>query len=310
VIVQGGVSEKLSGLTVGADYYVQADGSLASAGILPYSISGSTYVQSFSVGGQETSPIGIAFSTGGTKMFISGGVGQDVNEYSLSTAFDISTASYTRNYNVASQVLAPYGITFNGDGTKMYVVDFVGGQDVNEYSLSTGFNLSSVSYVRSFSVSGQATNPAGIAFNSDGTKMFVVGSTSADANEYSLSTGFNISTASYVRQFSLSSQETSPAGIAFNSDGTKMFVNGVSSDEVQGYALSTGFNIGTATFDESFSTAAQEANSYGLAFNDDGTKFYITGTDGDDVNQYSTTAASTTVPAGRALSTTSILLEG
>jgi hypothetical protein len=37
---------------------------------------------------------GIAFNTDGTKMFIVGDTGDDVNEYALSTAFDVSVQAY------------------------------------------------------------------------------------------------------------------------------------------------------------------------------------------------------------------------
>jgi hypothetical protein len=49
-----------------------------------------------------------------------------------------------------------------------------------------------------------------LAFNNDGTKMFIVGDTGDDVNEYTLSTGFDVSTASYSQNFSISAQETSP----------------------------------------------------------------------------------------------------
>ena len=48
------------------------------------------------------------------------------------------------------------------------------GNDVNEYNLSTAFDLSTASYVhRTFSVA--ETNPSGMSFNNDGTKMFIIG---------------------------------------------------------------------------------------------------------------------------------------
>ena len=57
--------------------------------------------------------------------------------------------------------------------------------------------------------------------------MFVIGLDGDDVNEYTLSTGFDVSTASFVDSFSVAAQDTSPSGIAFNNDGTKMFVSGM-----------------------------------------------------------------------------------
>ena len=78
--------------------------------------------------------------------------------------------------------------------------------------------FSGVSFVDSFDVSAQVNVPTGLAFNTDGTKMFVAGSNDNDVNEYTLTTGFDVSTASFVDSFDVSSQETGPHGLAFNTD--------------------------------------------------------------------------------------------
>jgi len=309
VIVQGGVSEKVSGLTVGADYYVQDDGSLAS-GSIPFDISGASFVQNFSVAAQDNSLQGIAFNNDGTKMFVVGQTGDAVYEYILLTGYDVSSASYSQSFSVTAQDTNPREIAFNNDGTKMFVLGYAG-QDVNEYTLSTGFDLgSTVTFVDAFSVSSQENQPYGLAFNADGTKMFIVGQVGDDVNEYTLSTGFDVSTASFVDSFSVVLQDTQPRGIAFNASGTKMFIVGRTDVVVDAYTLSTGFDVSSASFVDSFSVATQENNPTSIAFSADGDKMFIVGITGDDVNEYSTTPASTTVPAGRALSTTSILLEG
>ena len=127
-------------------------------------------------------------------------------------------------------------------------------------SLFLVFNFTFVSslkaetvFVDSFSVSSQDTTPFDLAFNTDGTKMFVVGYAGTDVNEYTLSTGFDVSTASFVDSFSVSGQDTDPYGLAFNTDGTKMFVTGHAGEDVNEYTLSTGFDVSTASFVDSFS---------------------------------------------------------
>jgi hypothetical protein len=57
--------------------------------------------------------------------------------------------------------------------------------------------------------------------------MFLVGDSGNDVNEYDLSISFDVATAVYSQNFSVSAQETNPSGIAFNPDGTKMFIVGV-----------------------------------------------------------------------------------
>jgi DNA-binding beta-propeller fold protein YncE len=264
-----------------------------------FDVSTASFSQDFSVASQETLPTSIAFNTDGTKMFIVGYLGDDVNEYALSTGFDTSTASYTQNFSASSQESTIEGIAFNNDGTKMFIVGS-NGDDVNEYALSTGFDVSTASYTRNFSVSSQDANPKDIAFNSDGTKMFIVGDDGNDVNEYALTTGFNVSTASFTDSFSVASQEDEPQGIAFNADGTKMFICGFkSSQSVNEYTLSTGFDVSTASYTQKFGVSSTAGSApTGIAFNTDGTKMFIVSYDTDKVHEYDLPPTSVSLGSG------------
>ena len=118
-----------------------------------------TFVDSFSVVTQENNPTGLTFNNDGTKMFVSGNAGNDVGEYSLTTAFDVSTATFVDRFEVVNEDNNPSGVAFNNDGTKMFVTGFTG-DNVYEYTLSTGFDLTStVSFVDSFDVSTHEDSP-------------------------------------------------------------------------------------------------------------------------------------------------------
>jgi 6-phosphogluconolactonase (cycloisomerase 2 family) len=269
--------------------YNAADGDLELSYVTvnTFDISTAVYSQSFSVSAQDSQTTGVAFNTDGTKMYTTGYAVGSVNQYTLSTGFDVSTASYDQSLSLSAQDSTLGEIAFNADGTKMFVMGLVG-QDVNEYTLSTGFNISTASYSQSFSVASQETAPWGLEFNSDGTKMFIVGETSDSVQEYTLSTGFNVSTASYSQSFSVAAQENQPRGITFNTDGTKMFVIGRAGDDVNEYALSTGFDISTASYTgTTFSVISQESGPTGITFNTDGTKMFVAGYVSDSVNEYS-----------------------
>lgn len=99
------------------------------------------------------------------------------------------------------------------------------------------WNVSRARYVQSFSVVTEETAPRGLFFKADGTKLYVIGSVSDAVSEYDLSIAWDISTASYLRGFSVAAQELAPTGIFFKSDGDKMYVAGVSSDSVFEYDL-------------------------------------------------------------------------
>ena len=51
----------------------------------------------------------------------------------------------------------------------MFIADAGSGDDINEYTLTTGFDVSTASFVDALDVSGQDSRPCGIRFNNDGT---------------------------------------------------------------------------------------------------------------------------------------------
>ena len=244
---------------------------------------------SFSVSGQDATPRDIVFNTDGTKMYMVGSTNDRLYQYTLSTAFDVSTASYDSVSFSLSQDDA-LGIYFNTDGTKMYMVG-PSGDAVYQYTLSTAFDISTASYDSvSFSVSGQDGTPRGIRFSNDGTKMYIVGDGSNTIYQYSLSSAFDLSTASYASvSFSCASESTAPQDMDFNSNGTKMYIIDATNDAVYQYSLSIAFDVSTASYDSvSLSISGQDTVANTVIFNNDGTKMYVLGISSDRVHQYST----------------------
>jgi sugar lactone lactonase YvrE len=190
VAAQEGNAQSIEFNNDGTKMYVIGNGSqsvhqysLSSA----FDISTASYDSvSFDVVSQENFPRGLEFNNDGTKMYVIGIGSRSVHQYSLSSAFDISTASYDSvSFNVSGEEGGPAGVAFNNNGTKMYIIGYVG-DEVNQYTLSTGFNISTASYDSlSFSTLAQAPNPFGITFNNDGTKMYILGTSSAGLHQYS-----------------------------------------------------------------------------------------------------------------------------
>ncbi len=250
--------------------------------------------RSFSIASQDTGPQSIAFKPDGTAMYVVGAVNDTVYEYSLSTPWQINTASYTsRSFSVASQDTGPQSIAFKPDGTAMYMAG-TNSETVYEYSLSTAWQIDTASYAsRSFSIASQENNPRSIAFKPDGTAMYMVGEDNDTVYEYSLSTAWQIDTASHAsRSFSVASQETAPQSIAFKPDGTAMYMVGVTSRTVYEYSLSTAWQINTANYTgRSFSVASQETSPRSIDFKPDGTAMYMVGITNDTVYEYSLSTA-------------------
>ena len=183
----------------------------------------------------------------------------------------------TSSFEVSGKAPSPYDFEFNSDGTKVFVVDDFWNK-VFEYDLSTGFDISTMSYSQEFSLHTDNANAQGLNFNPDGTKMFVVDRLDKSVYQYDLSTGFDISTAVINAGATTSvSLSSFPQGIEFNGDGTKMYITpSLNNDDVFIYTLTTGYDLSTASFTTSHGMS--DNLYYDLGFNSDGTKFYTINT--------------------------------
>ena len=87
-------------------------------------------------------PRDVTFSNDGKKMFIIGNNGDDVDEYTLSTAFTTYRQLFLSiAFQLTVKMINPFGVRFNNDGSKMFIVGRAN-QKVFEYSLSVNFDVS------------------------------------------------------------------------------------------------------------------------------------------------------------------------
>jgi hypothetical protein len=247
----------------------------------------------FRFGTEEATPTGLFFKPDGLKMYVVGSTGDDVNEYNLSVAWDVTTATYLQTKSVAAQDTSPEDVFFKPDGLKMYVIG-AKNDAVYEYDLSSAWNISTATYVTSKSISAQETGPVGLFFKPDGLKMYIVGTVSDAVIEYDLSSAWQVSSATFLQQFSISAQEPACSALFFKSDGLKMYVLGRTTPcKVFEYTLSSAWNVSTASYVQSFTTFADEAGANGLFFKSDGTQLYVSGLNYDAVFEYYIGAAQT-----------------
>ena len=240
-----------------------------------YNVSSALYSgNSLTVSGQLSSPYGIAFNNDGSKVFVSGIFSSEIAEYSLSSPYDVSTASYVTSLTGIGG--RSTGINFNSDGTKLYYVGANGNANVYEYNLSTGFDVSTASLSQT-NAPTEDSSYYDVTFTSDGSKMYLLGYNSKAIYEYTLSSPFDVSTSSFTGNSYAITEDSSPMDLEFNNDGSKLFVISIGG-ELLAYDLSTPFDLSTLSFDSvAFDTDSQEGNPYGLAFNSNGSKFYTVG---------------------------------
>ena len=291
-------------------------------------IAGVTYSgssEAFDTTSDNATPAGIHFNTDGTKVFVVGtnDVEDEVNEYSLTTAFDISTTqSITRRLAIGTNELGapmsdlhPYGLTFNGDGTKLYIS---GNQNnkIFELDLGSAFNISSATKVgelATFSHSNGDPTACGITFNNDGTKLFLAGFANHRIVYWNLSVAYQVESAGTPGAFSVTSTAHKPRDVDFNSDGTKMYVVSGTGDHIAAFDLASAFDLsGTVTHRGNYSVNSQDNQPFTVEFSSNGLKMFMQGYNNDDIHEYSLTTAfeiintvptlSSSVPADNATS--------
>jgi hypothetical protein len=115
----------------------------------PWDISSSVYDNvSFNVDNEDDFPLGIDFKPDGSKFFVVGTQNDTVYEYTMATAWDITTASYTGNRILSGNLTNPHGIYVQPQGDKFFVIDN-SISEVYEYSMTRGVAHNAGDYLRS-----------------------------------------------------------------------------------------------------------------------------------------------------------------
>jgi hypothetical protein len=159
------------------------------------------------------------------------------------------------------------GTSFKPDGTILYITlhNQLPTDGVCAYQLSSPWNVSTI-ITPAIACSAQtpfvSSANRGSYFSPDGTKLFLANETAGCVLKYTLSTAWDISTASYSQ-----SGTTSPAPVyvEFSPDGNYMFVS--SSNTIKRYTLTTDWDISTGMV-ESQSKAV--LSTFGIRFQNNG----------------------------------------
>ncbi len=200
------------------------------------------------------------FSADGTKLYIapnSGGASQAISQYTLSIAWDITTAVYaSKSYADPSWDLTlgnPSAIGFKTDGTKLYVVTSGTGGLITQYTLGTPWDISTATPAGIIFAPVSGHVPIGLRFKSDGTRLFTadIDMSPASIISFTLGTPWNISTATIdATSFNVTGQIAGGniTGIDLKTDGTKAYLYDGDSNIVYQYTIGTPYDLSTCTY--------------------------------------------------------------
>ena len=195
-----------------------------------------------------------------------------------------------RNTRLQSQTRSTRGIDFHPNGTRMYVVGR-SSENVIEYELSIPWDISSAVQVRELDTSDvmvtqtqPENNSHGIYIRKqDGQKMWIVNRT--EIWEYTLSTAWNIATATPTGYKDLSARHLRMHDVDFKPDGTVMFLEDRFLGVVFQYTLTTPWDIESATLDYTYDVPVEQ-DLQGTEFNSDGTRMFLIDNGLEEIHEF------------------------
>jgi len=239
----------------------------------------------------EATPQGVFAKPDGTTIYVVGQTLDNVYQYSLSTAWNVATATLSQIHSVTAQETLPVDLFFKSDGSVLYLLGDQG-NDITYYSLSESWNVgSTITLDGTYSLSAQTTTPSGLHFSGDGTKFWV--SSVTTVFQYTVATPWTLTTASYDNKSFTNPQDTTLKSVSLDPSGTTMFLLGDTNDRVYEYYLTTANDITTAVYSGRSSYIAHKStqigneNTFGgmyIAYPNN--KMYLLGTASDTILEY------------------------
>jgi len=216
--------------------------------------------------------------------------GSDVDYFSLSTPWDISTKSEEESFDISSQTTNAESMVWNNDGSKFYIMENPSGGVFTVYEYTTSsYSVSGASFSKEETSNAVDGNPVGLAWSDDGSK-FYVGSES-EIVSFDVGSNFDISgigSASTNNALSVTSEAGNAGGyMAWNNDGTSLLVVDLVDDNIYEYTLSTGFDLSTGSYaNNSFDTSGEDASPRDLQWRSNGSELFVSGLLNDVVIDY------------------------
>jgi hypothetical protein len=214
----------------------------------------------------------------GVLLYLIGDSNDNIYQYSLSTAFDITSTSFNNDsLNVGNEDNSIQDAVWSPGGSLLHLL---GTENTNiyQYDVSEPFDVTTASFNNdSLNVGNEDISPTSLSWNGDGSKLYIIGSDSVNIYEYDVSSAFDITTSSYNNNFlDISDEDGFPRGMAWNDNGLKLYMNGGSNEDIYEYDLSAAFDVTTASYNNnSFSYGTQVTTGIDFAWNNDGSKLHV-----------------------------------
>lgn len=208
-----------------------------------------------------------------------------VYNYSLTTAFDASTATRGTSKSISSFDINARGIALNPEGTIMIVCGD-GNNKLFEFDLSTPFDVTSwTSSSDDFTLNGSNLTSRGILWNDDGTELYVLNSGTTQLFAYSTTTPYSLSGMSFNTSVSHTLDNNSVIAMNWANSGYTLLVTNDSSDDLYSFRCDTPYDATTSEFRAQISM--NSPSSSGVQVDETNQKILVYDISDDDISTYS-----------------------
>ena len=279
----------------------QAASSLQYAPV-PYGLSGAVLDNSeFNVALDEPVPNGLRFNDDGTRMYVQGYLQDVVIQHGLAVPYSPASTIPAEKYVMpVPNMVAPdlptrmSGIDFSSDGMKFYVLS-QRSLAIFEYDLTSPFDLATAEYFQAVDLSAHfgVYGSGNMSFSGDGTKLYITDYQTTQGNivEFDVNQAWDISSVEPSGS-ALATGGQGVYGLAFSGDGKVLYSTNFALDLVSEFRLDIPWDISSGWLTGAMHVLPLDTFMFGLAFNGDGTGFFLVGSEFDNIHEFKIEPAS------------------
>lgn len=219
----------------------------------------------------------------GTEFGVVDRIGDAVYNYSLTSAWDETTASRGTSKSISSIDTNARGIALSADGSKMILCG-TSTNTLHEFALSTNYDVTSWSTTAdSFALNASNTLARGILWNDDGSELYVLDA-GGNLFVYTTTTAYQLSGMSYDSTVSLGIDNNSVIAMCWANAGYNLLVTNDSTDDIYSFYCSTPYDAGTLDFRAQFPGNSPSPSAIQVAGT--GSKILVYDISDDDISVY------------------------
>lgn len=227
----------------------------------------------------------------GTRLYVIGRSTLNVAEYHMSTPWDLSTAVFKRQLDISEDMVSghqegrPHGLFIDKEnGQDMYIVNRT---ELYQYELTEPWDITSAERVAYMDMRLAVNRLHDIHISPDGNWLYIDDRNNHSVYQFQMGIIWDITTLSLRYFLDIDKYEKSVRGMEMTPDGTRLFLVDQGARDIIVFDLEEPYMLKSAKLVTRFDVAQQSPNPRSIAWNTEGTRFYITCNTNNILFQYS-----------------------